>query len=213
MTGIYRALGKIFIMLSLAVGIIACATFHDLKVRYQLPDASSALEGTRMALRFHDARPSPDILGAGAVPEFKNFTGDSAFRIDDAAGAELGRGQYRVMEMVREAFTMRIEAEGVSGAAPGETEGLQRGVVVKKLLLDLMEGRWIAKMDFQARLEKSGTLLATQKISGEAERHRIVGRREAHRAMSEIFTDVVNRLDLQELIEHAETAHPGLLGR
>ena len=197
----------------LVTGMIACATFYDLRVRYQLPEASSTLDGIRMELAFQDDRPAKAILGPGAVPEFKNFTGDITFSIEDATGAELTRGQYREMEMVREAFKKRIEAEGVTVAAPGETGGLRLTVVVNRLLLDLMDGRWVAQVEFEARLEKDGTLLATQKISGEAERHLLVGRREAHRAVSDIFTESVNRLDFNDLIQQAATAHPGMLER
>ena len=95
--------------------------------------------------------------------------------------------------------------------APDGSEELRLLVIVKELLLDLIDGRWVARMGFQAGLEKNGARLATQEISGEAERHQIIGRREAHRAMSEIFTDVVNRLDLEDLFEKAERARPGVL--
>jgi hypothetical protein len=200
-------------VLCLMTACIACATFHDLEVRYRLPPPSSALEGTGIALTVEDDRGAASVLGPGAVPEFKNFPGDIAFSISDSGGGTVAQGHYRVMEMVQEAFRRRLGAAGVSVVAPGTAGGLELVVVLRELTLDLAGGRWVARMDFQARLRKAGTLLATQEISGEAERHRFIGRGQADRAVSEIFTDVVNQLDLQDLFKQAETTHPGALGR
>jgi hypothetical protein len=205
--------GKRLLMLMLTLGVIACAAYHDLKVRYRLPKASLALEGIQVGLTLEDARISKAIIGPGAEPEFKSFTGNITFSMDDAGGAEIFRGQYDVMEMVKTAFVRRIEAEGISIVAPGGEGMMRLSVAVGELLLDLVEERWIARMDIRVCLEKDERLLATQAVTGEAERRHIIGRREAHRTVSEIFTDVVNRLDLQDLFKQAETANPGMLGR
>jgi hypothetical protein len=58
-------------------------------------------------------------------------------------------------------------------------------------------------MGFEARLMKEGELLASQTISGQAERLKVLGRRDADKVMGEIFSDVVNRLDVPRLFQQA----------
>jgi hypothetical protein len=48
-------------------------------------------------------------------------------------------------------------------------------------------------------------MLKNQTISGDAERLRIAGNSQADTVMSEIFTDVINNLDLGELFRYAST--------
>jgi hypothetical protein len=59
-------------------------------------------------------------------------------------------------------------------------------------------------MSYEAKLIKDGTVLAAQIIEGEAERVKVMGRKEADTVTGEIFTDMVNRLDLSRLFQQAQ---------
>jgi hypothetical protein len=59
----------------------------------------------------------------------------------------------------------------------------------------------MVKMSYEAKLLKEGKVLATRTINGQAERFKLIGRDEADRAVGEIFTDMINRLDVLDLFQ------------
>jgi hypothetical protein len=56
-------------------------------------------------------------------------------------------------------------------------------------------------MAYEAKLQPGDTVRASQTVAGEAERAKILGVKQADQVMSELFTDMVNRLDLKGLIQ------------
>ena len=59
----------------------------------------------------------------------------------------------------------------------------------------------MVKISYEAKLLKEGKVLATRTVSGQAERFKLIGRDEADRAMGEIFSDMINRLDVVGLFK------------
>ncbi|MCD4716111.1 MAG: hypothetical protein K8R45_05145, partial [Desulfobacterales bacterium] len=74
---------------------------------------------------------------------------------------------------------------------------------LNEFLLDLVDQRWMVKMSYEAKLLKEGKVLATRTVSGQAERFKLIGRDEAGRAVGEIFTDMINRLDVLGFFQSA----------
>lgn len=213
MTGIVQAFRNCALALVLAAGAAACATFHDVEILYRLPPSSDALQGTRVGLAVEDARGAASVLGPGAAAEFRNYPGDIVFSVADPGAGAVRMGRYKALPMVDEAFRKRVERTGVSvsrGRLPG---GPDLVVVLRELSLDLVDRRWVSRVRFQVRLTKNGRLLATQDVSGEAERYHLMGFREANQTVSEMFTDAVNRFDLEDLFRQAEKADPGVMKR
>ena len=58
-------------------------------------------------------------------------------------------------------------------------------------------------MDYEARLLHDNRILKKQMISGTAERFRLWGLKQADTVMSEIMTDMVNRLDVAKMFREA----------
>jgi len=104
---------------------------------------------------------------------------------------------------MREAFKIKLENLGVE-VLPEKTLGkLELVIVLKGFSLDLEGREWVAKMSYEASLIKGGATLATQLINGRAERYKLFGRDSADTLMGEIFTDMVNALDLPRLFKRA----------
>lgn len=204
MKGILQALRRYALALFLAAGVIACATFHDLEILYRLPPASNAMGGTRLGLTVQDARGSAGVLGPGAAAEFRNYPGDILFSVSDPGAGSVRLGRYQAIPMMEEAFRRRLEGMGVSVSRGSLAGGPDLVVVLRELSLDLVNRRWTARVRFQAQLMKNGRLLATQDVSGEAERYHVMGHREANRTVSEMVTDAVNRFDLEDLFRQGE---------
>jgi hypothetical protein len=59
----------------------------------------------------------------------------------------------------------------------------------------------MAAIKYDARLLKGDLLLVTKTISGDAERVKIIGQGDAEKVLGEIFTEIVNQLDVHKLFE------------
>jgi hypothetical protein len=56
-------------------------------------------------------------------------------------------------------------------------------------------------MAYEARLMKEGELRTKQMKSGEGERLKLLGRKEADTVVGETFTDMVNQLNVERLFQ------------
>jgi hypothetical protein len=174
-----------------------------LNVRYQLPSQSDRLKGREVVLVVEDARMENTILGQGAKEDFENFPGSISLSIARQNKTGPVIGLYGPSALIEEGFRRRLENEGmelVSGRNLGKAELL---VVLKEFMLDLVDRRWVVRMGYEAKLLKEGKVLATRTVSGQAERFKLIGRDEADRAVGEIFTDMINRLDVLGLFQSA----------
>ena len=190
-------------MLFVLMAVTSCTTIPELKVTYQLPMRSEALKGKKVFVGFEDARRSKDLIGKGAQKQYKNFSGNITlfFARGDEEGFKIG--VYHVPALFKEVFKERLEHLGAEVVPERKESELEMMIVLKDLLLDLVDRDWIVTMDYEARLMKQGELLASRTISGQAERLKVLGRRDADRVMGEIFSDAVNRLDVPRLFQEA----------
>ncbi len=203
MKRINQAVMKNLAIILVCAFIISCASIPQLRVRYQLPNESDRLKGMKVALVVKDARPGTVIVGNGAKEDFENFPGTISLSIARQNEPGLTIGLYDPSALIEEGFKRRLENEGmelVSGQTPGEPELL---IVLNEFLLDLLDRKWMVTMSYEAKLSKEGKVLATRTVSGQAERFKLIGRKEADRAVGEIFTDMINRLDVLDFFQSA----------
>ena len=203
MKGINQAIAKNLTIILITAFMISCASIPQLKVRYQLPPRSDRLKGKKVVLVVKDARPKTVIVGNGAKEDFENFPGTISLSIARQNEPGLAIGLYDPPDLLKEGFRRKLENEGmelVSKKTFGEHELL---IVLNEFLLDLVDRTWMVKMVSEAKLLKEGKVLASQTVSGQAERFKMIGRNEADRAVGEIFTDMINRLDVLDLFQSA----------
>jgi hypothetical protein len=194
-----RFIGMLFVLMALT----SCTTIPELKVTYQLPMRSDALKGKKVFVGFEDARRSKDLIGKGAQEQYKNFSGNITllYTRGDEEGFKIG--VYHVPALFNEVFKERLEHLGAEVVSERRESEVEMMIVLKDLRLDLVDRNWVVRMDYEARLMKQGELLASQTISGQAERLKVLGRRDADKVTGEIFSDVVNRLDVPRLFQQA----------
>jgi len=179
----------------------SCATIPELKVHYQLPRASDNLEGKRVYLAFEDARKTQEMFGTAAKQEFGNYVGNISFSVARHNEPGFKIGPFKLTDMVKEGFKRRFENAGLEVLSVKSATEPQILIVLNEFMIDLVDRKWVAKMAYEARLMKDGKTLSSQIISGEAERLKLIGRREADTVSGEIFTDMINRLDLLRLFQ------------
>ena len=197
--GLFR--GLLTLLVSLLM--VSCASIPELQVLYKLPPPSKQLKGRLVALTVDDERASKTVLGKGAKEEFKGFSGNISLSVADYNDKELKVGIFNAPDLMREAFKRKLENLGV-GVLPEKTLGkLELVIVLKEFSLDVVGREWVAKMSYEARLTTPKGAVATQFVNGQAERYKLFGRDSADTLMGEIFTDMVNALDLARLFKQA----------
>jgi len=190
-------------ILLLVTAMISCATIHHLNVEYRLPPQSEELNGKKVVLVFEDKRVFKDIFGQGAQKDFENFSGNISCSL--ARGKEKGFliGLYKIPSLFLEVFKLRLENLGVEIVSEGEKDETAIVIELKDLILDLIDRKWVVTMEYEVRLVKDQKVLARQTISGQGERLKLLGRDQADAVMGEIFTDMVNRLNVARLFQQA----------
>lgn len=194
-----RYIGMLFVLMA----VTSCTTIPELKVTYQLPMRSEALKGKKVFVGFEDARKSKDLIGRGAQEQYKNFSGNITLFFARGEDEGFKIGVYHVPALFKEVFKEKLEHLGAEVVSERKESEIEMMIVLKDLLLDLADRDWVVTMGYEARLMKEGEFLASQTISGQAERLKVLGRRDADKVMGEIFSDVVNRLDVPRLFQQA----------
>jgi len=181
----------------------SCASIPELKVSYQLPPASALLKGNEVLLTIKDARSNKEVLGQGAKYELLDFSGNFSLSVAQHKESEVKAGIYQVPAMMREGFRRRLENAGLKLVLKESRGEPQLLIVLNEFLLDRAGRNWVVKMSYEARLVKNGKVLSRENISGDGERYGFAGRGAAETVLGEIFTDTVNRLDINKLFQRA----------
>jgi hypothetical protein len=192
-------LGSIWVIVAV-VG--ACASKSYIDVNYRLPVASDDLKGKRVFLECRDIRSDKTIFGQKAQAEFKHFTGLFSLSVNQGEKPFVA-GAFDLPSLFKEAFKRKFENSGVDVLTQPEKTIPVLEIVIKKFRLDLVDRKWVAGIKYEARLLKGDLLLVTTTISGDAERLKLIGQGDAEKVLGEIFTEIVNRLNLRKLLDRA----------
>ena len=188
--------------LIIAVFTSACSSKSFLKVQYQLPSSTTrVLDGQKVSLSVADMRNKDVFLTESAKKSLKGFKGSFSLVVLREDGSGNLVGAYDLNSLLIEIFKQRLENSGMQVIA--SQDGVDPALVIrlKKLELDLSGRKWIISMGYQARLEESGNLIASESINGSAERLKVIGKSDAEKIISELLTDMVNKLDLVKLFQ------------
>jgi hypothetical protein len=187
----------------IAVLFGGCATIPELKLLYQLPPPKDQLKGQAVFLSIMDARATKDIISEGAKEDFRGFAGNISLSVARSNEAGFRMGPFDFDQLMREGFRRRLETSGINVSQERRPSEPELQVVVQTFNLDLVDRNWIATMAYEARLLMGDRILAKQAVSGSAERAKILGTGDADKAVSEVFSDAVNKLDLEGLFSEA----------
>ncbi|RLB42138.1 MAG: hypothetical protein DRH12_06430 [Deltaproteobacteria bacterium] len=183
--------------------IVSCGSIHEVQVVYQLPPPGKVLQGRKVVFRFVDQRPSKDFLKPNAKKELKHFSTDVSFAVAKYREAGFKLGPYTPADAIRDAFKRRLENDGLVLVSEAGEVVPELEIVLEDFSLDYIERQWAASISYEARLKKGGRVLATQTVSANAQRYKILRREGADKAVTDVFNETVNRLDLVKLFRDA----------
>jgi len=189
----------------LMVGImmVSCATSSYIPIRYQLPPASEQLKGQTVSLTFKDLRAEKNFLSPGAQKEFKKFSGLFSLYLARTNQPEELVGGFNVETLFKEAVKGRLEGMGVKVAA-GPSSGVPvMEIRLKEFFLDYKSLRWFTTVSYQAQLSKDKGNSATETVTISGERMKTIGRGEVEKYLGEIFSESLNKLNVDKLFQQA----------
>jgi len=198
-----QVFGNCLKILFIPLFIVSCVSISELNVSYRLPPSSDVFKGAKIGLKIEDGRSTKEILGEGAKKEIHDFSGNLSFSVARHSEPEFKVGIYKLGPMMKEAFKRRLRNEGLKVSFKEDFEIPRLLIVLKEFLLDRSGQKWFVRIEYEARLMKEGKLLSSQGIHGGGERYGLIGTGPAETVLGEIFTDAVNKLDINELFRQA----------
>ena len=191
------------ISIILVVGVLSsfCASKNFLTVNYQLPTESVELKDARVVLRVKDKREDLRIVTPSAKKALKNFTGHFTLIVAQENKNDRLVGAFSLSSMVREIFKHRLENAGVRIVAEEDIGVPIVEIVLQEFKLDLPNRNWVINMNYQANLIIQNRVVSGEKITGSAERLRVISGKNAEIVIGELVSDVVNRLNLKEFLK------------
>ena len=201
MKNILQVVKGAMVVFSLFILIVSCTKIPYIQVDYRLPPEKGDLQNRKVLLTFQDNRNPKDIVGAGAKSDYENYADNFSYSL--ARGTEKGFkiGIFDLPDLFMETFENRLEYSGVIVLKESGGEDAELVIVLNEFFLDLVSRKWKFRMAYEARLMKEGKLVTKQIITGNGERLKLYGRKEADAVVGEIYTDMVNRLDLEKMFQ------------
>ena len=172
-------------------------------VDYQLPASSQALEGKRLSLAVNDIREDKTFLSENAKKSLRTFNDTYSLVVLKEDGSGNLTGIYDLNALLAEIFKQRLASMGIQVAPSVESSDYELEIKLKEFKLDLANRKWVASMIYQADLVKDGSVRAMETISGSAERLKVMTKNDAQKVLSELLTDMANKLDLTRLFQQA----------
>jgi ABC-type uncharacterized transport system auxiliary subunit len=183
--------------------ICGCASKPYLDLTYQLPAPSASQKGNLVCLTVKDTRQNKTLFSNAAKKEFQNFNGLFNLSIVDIHKNQSQLGTYKIEELFQKTLAKRMQNMGikVQKRCMDQTPVMQ--VDIKTFKIDLVDHRWKASVGYDAIFTRDGKKKVKETITGNAERIKVVGSKAAQTVVEELFTDMINRLDINRLYDQS----------
>jgi uncharacterized lipoprotein YajG len=173
-------------------------------VHYQLPSSSQALEGQRISVAVTDIRTEKAFLSESAKKSLLAFNDTYSLVLLKKDGSGNLIGIYDLNALIAEIFRQRLANMGMQVTPSAESADYGLEIKLKEFKLDLANRKWVVNMNYQADLIKEGSVRAMETVNGSAERLKVMAKNDAEKVLSELLTDMANKLDLARLFQQAQ---------
>lgn len=184
--------------------IWSCAGRTYLIVDYTLPKTSQQLMDQSVRLRIEDLRENRKIMSASVAAKFQAFDDRYSLAWITPDKGRILAGEHDLAELFKNAFVKRMVLMGAVPAPQSDLQAPELSIALEAFAIDLKGQKWVAEVAYLATLSQEGHPVTREQIRGNAERIRVIGRKGADMVISDIFTEVVNRLDMVALFRKAE---------
>ncbi len=195
---------NIFFFLFAGLFASACATTSYININYHLPSRSTILAGRNIYLEVNDSRAGQSLFGPAAQETFKHFTGKFALTLTRENSKGFLIGAFDLLGLFQETVSRSLQNMGAQVLTTREENNVYLKIDITSFHLDLIGRKWISDITYDAFLIRENQILAQQSVRGQAERAKISGSAQGQTVIGEIFTDVVNRLDMKAFFLNAK---------
>ena len=192
---------RLIFALSLAL-FYGCATLPSLEVTFSAKASPNKRKKKMIYVDIVDKRVNRDIIGAGAKNLYKNFPGNVTLILKKSRTERFNAGVYEIDGLFRYTFDLYLKGMGFRLLNEPRPDAPELVITVYGFVLDLSGRRWISRIAYEAEFIRDQKVVV-RRFKGEGEKYRIEGLTQAHKVMSETFTDIVHQLDLERLYSHA----------
>ncbi|MBC2713003.1 MAG: hypothetical protein HGJ94_19015 [Desulfosarcina sp.] len=195
---------KMTILLLVTTGCFSCAKKSYIDVDYRLPSAADTLAGRTVFVETRDLRNDTEIFNKRAKNKFKYFTGLFALSLDMPDNQKAVLGAYELPMLFETALKQRLKklGVGVTGAPSPSVPVFQ--IKINQFHINLVGQKWKADISYEASLSQDTQLVAREMVTGSAERLKVMGSGGAEKVIGDIFTEMINRLNIERLFQQAK---------
>lgn len=195
-------LSTAFLGLVLIVSM-ACAKKSFIYVDYRLPTVTDSLEGRTVFVQTNDLRINEEIFPPRAKKKFENFTGLFSLSLIKPDNEPTLKGAYTLPKLFEAALKERLLSLGISisDEQPSGTPIFK--IDLKQFRINLIGQKWVADITYEVSLTQDNQTVSRETVTGSAERLKILGSGGAEKIMGEIFTEMINRLNINRLFQQA----------
>jgi hypothetical protein len=194
---------NVAILFVVAAMMFSCAKKSYIDVNYRLPTAADTLAGRRVFVETRDLRPDKEIFDSRAKKKFEYFTGLFALSLEQPDDQHRILGAYELPKLFETALIQRLQTLGVDIAeSPSPTVPVFQ-IKINQFRIKLIGQKWLADVSYEASLTQDTQLIAREVVTGSAERMKLMGSGGAEKVIGEIFTDMINRLNIERLFQQA----------
>jgi hypothetical protein len=192
------------LLLLMVVACFACAKKSYIDVDYRLPSDAGTLAGRTVFFETRDLRSDTEIFNKRANENFKHFTGLFSLSLVMPDDQQKVLGAYPLPKLFEAALKQRLQKLGVGVTAKPSPNIPVFQINIKQFRINLIGQKWMTEISYEASLTQDTQLVAREVVSGSAERLKVMGSGGAEKVIGEIFTDMINRLNIERLFQQAK---------
>lgn len=181
----------------------SCAQTSYIDVGLLLPPAYDSLAGYTVFIETRDLRGDAQIFNPRAQEQFSNFTGLFSLILEEPDNQRTVLGAYELPLLFETAMAQRLRKLGAMTADTPAPDALVLHLTINRFTINLVDRKWMTDISYEAALSQDGRRLARERVIGSAQRAQIMGRIGAEKVVGEIFTEMINRLDMEALFKQA----------
>ena len=195
---------KMTILLLMATLCFSCAKKSYIDVDYRLPATADSLTGRTVFLETRDLRRETEIFNKRAKKNFEHFTGLFSLSLVMPDDEPKILGAYPLPKLFETALKQRLQKLGVAATASPSPSIPVFQININQFHINLVGQKWMADISYEVSLTQDTQLVAREVVSGSAERLKVMGSGGAEKVIGEIFTDMINRLNIERLFQQAK---------
>jgi hypothetical protein len=185
--------------------LLSCSSSEDgLYINYLVPLKALSLKGQRLHIVVLDKQPDPGNLnaqeGTGPRPAIDHFT----LFVRRQGTHQVERvGEYDLAGLFQAAFIKRAQYLGADVLEKPRQGVPVLVITIEQFSLALKESSWKAFIQYKGAMRKGETLVAEEVVAARKDRRHVLGQADANRLMGDLFSQVVNELDMDRFLREA----------